>query len=332
MLQTKLSKTSQHKILFVVLGIVGLIIIIGSTVAVAQTDITFQTFRDSISQFVAHLGGSDLIVKVEHTQLPADGRSQSKIWITPINISSPFTANIIQGGGQIELLASEDDDILFVYTAGSDPGESVVVFAAGVLKQIVKIELIRSETPAVPTITSPPDKTQINNSKPEIVGTGSANTKIIITSNGKANTITRTDEHGRFQTHLDKPLYNGQHTLAAIAVNELGVQSDISNLVTITVKTNPAGIDKTNIRVIPSRAIVGESFAIFVPTSLNAAKVTIEIAGQIYELFDFNKTSVFTAVLPAPIEPGIYIGDIIVVDISGNINRFDQSISVTVIS
>ncbi|RLC37451.1 hypothetical protein DRH29_01845 [candidate division Kazan bacterium] len=332
MAQTKSPQANRHRILYIALGIIGLIILIGSTVAVAQTGVSLQTLKNSISQLAAHLGGSDLLVQVEHSQLPADGKSQSKIWVTPINTSSPLTANIIRGDGRVELLEHKDNNIQFIYTAGSNPGKSVIVFTSGILRQTTTIELIQSEVPPAPTITSPPDKSQINNSKPEIIGAGAQNTKIIITDNGKHNTITKTDEHGHFQTHLDKPLYNGQHTLAAIAINDLGIESATSNLVTITIKTDPAGIDRANIRIIPARVVAGESFAIFVPASLNAAKVTVEMAGQTYELFDFNKTSVFVATLPAPTEPGIYVGDVIVADVSGNISRFDNTISITVIS
>ena len=244
MAQTKSPQANRHRILYIALGIIGLIILIGSTVAVAQTGVSLQTLKNSISQLAAHLGGSDLLVQVEHSQLPADGKSQSKIWVTPINTSSPLTANIIRGDGRVELLEHKDNNIQFMYTAGSNPGKSVIVFTSGILRQTTTIELIQSEVPPAPTITSPPDKSQINNSKPEIIGAGAQNTKIIITDNGKHNTITKTDEHGHFQTHLDKPLYNGQHTLAAIAINDLGVESATSNLVTITIKTDPAGIDK----------------------------------------------------------------------------------------
>lgn len=331
---TKIKKyfTNQHQILWVVLSIVGLIIIIGSTIAVAQTGISLQSVRDYVSQFAAHLGGSNLYVQLERTQLPADGESQGKIWVTPINTNSPLTANIIRGEGVIKLSESEDDDIIFIYTAGSNPDEVKIMFVAGVLKETVSITLIHSETPSTPIITNPPDNTQINNSRPEVIGTGAKNTKIIITDNGETNTITRTDKHGRFQTHLDNPLYNGQHTLSAIAVNELGVRSPASALITITIKTNPARIDRKNIRTAPTNIIAGGSYGVFVPTSLNAKKVKVEIHGEIYELFDFNETSIFTGTLPAPLEPGVYVGNIIVTDVSGNINRFDSSISVSIIS
>src|SRR5680860_55697 len=208
---TKLKKLTKnrHNILWVVLSIVGLIIIVGSTIAVAQTGISFQSIQNGIGQFAAHLGGSNLIVQLERTQLPADGKSQSQVIVTPINTNTPLTANVSQGGGNVKLVGPENDNIIFIYTSGAIPGEVGIVITAGILKETVFITLLDVETPSAPVITNPPDNTQINNSRPEIIGTATNNTKIIITDNGETNTITRTDEHGHFQTHLDKPLYNG---------------------------------------------------------------------------------------------------------------------------
>ncbi|MFH0905696.1 MAG: hypothetical protein V1826_03195 [bacterium] len=334
--KARLRAQRPQTVLYGGLGIALVIVIVGSMVAVSQTGITWATIQHDTEQFVVRLGGANLIAQVDRTILPADGKSQSVIQITPLHTSNPITVNILKGGGQIEQQTTPTGEatntIRFTYIAAGEPGDVIIRFRSGALEQLVAIKLVQAVAPTPPAITSPPDKTLVSSGQPEVIGTGPVSTKIIVTDNGETNTTTQTDERGNFQTHLEKPLYNGQHTLGATAVSPLGMLSPTSNLVTITVKTDPVQLDQVNIRITPKKVVAGSSFGLFVPASLNAAKVVVEIAGGSYQLFDYNKSSIFSAALPAPDQPGTYLGDLIVTDNSGNSTRFAKVVNLVVVS
>jgi len=265
-------------------------------------------------------------------KLPADGKSQTTITAKLINSQVQVTASIIRGDGQIVRGESTGGKTEFTYTAGGQVGKTDILVKAGSLEEAITIELAEAVKPAAPQITNPPDGSEIKDPYPTINGTGPANIKVLITNNGNSNTTTSTNDQGQFKVKLEQPLYSGRHTLTAVAVSDLGVASDLSNLVTITVTTNPITLDVANIRIIPRNILVSESFAVFVPTSLNTTKVLVEIAGQTYELFDYNKSSVFTNTLPAPDQPGVYVGNIVLVDVANNSSRFEKAIRISVTS
>ncbi len=318
--------------MFVIGGLLGIIIIAGSILAAQQAGFSLAGVSRGLGQIIGHIGGANLIVTPGSLKMPADGKSQATIEAKLTSSKVKVTAQLISGDGQITRGDTESDTTTFVYTAGGKVGQTTLLIKAGTLEETVEIELAEAVQPTTPAITSPPDGSEINDSRPLVSGTGPAKTKITITNNGSPNTSTTTDDAGHFQVQLERPLYNGKHTLAAIAVSELGVASPPSNLVTVTVSTEPITLDSANIRLVPSSVTTGSSFAVFVPTSLNTTKVLVEIAGQTYELFDHNKSSVFIGTLPAPDEPGVYMGNILLVDAAGNSTRFEKLLRLSVTS
>nr|AQS30629.1 hypothetical protein [uncultured bacterium]AQS31151.1 hypothetical protein [uncultured bacterium] len=319
-------------LLYSAIGLAVIIIIGGSIWGLNQSGVNGRQMFYRISQFTTRLFGFNLLVKVDRTTLPADGQSQTTITATLIHLRQTVTASIIQGDGQIQRTPTTENPYQFTYTAGTNPGEVIILVKAGALEQTVKITLAVATIPATPIIISPPDGSAIDTPKPELSGTGLPNTKIIITDNGAVNTTTTTDTNGQFRVHLTEPLYNGQHTLSATAVSDLGINSPISNLVTVTVKTEPVKLDTSNIRISPNRAVAGSSFGLFVPASLNTTKVIAEFEGKTYELFDHNQSSIFTGTLLAPNQPGAYSISLVLTDQAGNTSRFDQIVRLTVIS
>ncbi|AKM84520.1 TPA: hypothetical protein DHW58_00745 [Patescibacteria group bacterium] len=319
-------------ILYSAIALAVVIVIVGSIVAVAQSGISGRQVFSQINQTLTRVLGWNLVVKVDRDTLPADGQSQAVITVTPTRSRQTVTASLIQGDGNIARTPSADQPYIFTYTAGTTTGKTLILIKSGSIEQTVTITLAEATIPATPVLTSPPDGVAIDTPKPEVVGTGLPNIKIIITNNGTVNTTTHTDANGQFRVHLDEPLYNGQHTLSAVAVSDLGISSPVSNLVTITVQTAPVKLDTANIRLVPSRPIAGESFGLFVPSSLNTAKVVAELEGRSFELFDHNDSSIFTGTLPAPEQPGTYSISLTATDLAGNTSRFDRLIRLTVVS
>ncbi|MDD5606075.1 MAG: Ig-like domain-containing protein [Patescibacteria group bacterium] len=317
--------------LYFVLGAVFVVVIAGSVVGLNQAGFSFAEAVNNLGQAFSRIGGADLVVTVQDHTLPADGKSQTIIYAKTVGSQATITASLLQGSGTIQKATSDNSEQTnFLYTAGSQLGTVEILIQSGSLRQSVTIQLAEATTPAAPAIVSPVDGSTISESYPIISGTGPANTKIIITNNGNQNTIAQTDESGNFSIKLTKPLYNGQHTLAATTMNELKITSPLSNLVTITVKTAPAKLDTKNIRISPSPALAGEAFGVFVPASLNASRVVIEFDSQEFELFDHNESSIFTGTLPAPLESGVYFGNIVLTDEAGNSTRFEEALRVPV--
>lgn len=321
-----------RRVLAVLGAILAVVIISGSIIAAQQAGFSFASLSRGLGQAIGRIGGANLVVTTGSAKLPADGKSQTTLTAELINSQTRVTASIISGDGQIARGESTDGKTKFTYTAGGQVGKTNILVKAGSLEETITIELAEAAKPAAPKITDPPDGSEIKDPYPTISGTGPANTRVLITNNGNSNTTASTNDQGQFKVKLERPLYNGQHTLTAVAVSDLGVASDPSNLVTITVATNPITLDVANIRIVPRTILVGESFAVFVPTSLNTTRVLVEIASQTYELFDYNKSSVFTNTLPAPDQPGVYVGNIVLVDIANNSSRFEKAIRISVTS
>lgn len=317
--------------LYVILGALLVVVIAGSIVGLNQAGFSFAETLGNWGQSISRIGGADLVVTTDDTVLPADGKSQTTIYAEAVGSRAEITASILQGTGTISRVATDSQTKTnFLYTAGPQLGQVEILVQSGGLKQTVIIQLAEAITPSAPAITSPTDGATLSESYPTVSGTSAPDTKVIITNNGSQNTMTQTDASGNFSVKLTQPLYNGQHTLAAIALSPLKVQSPLSNLVTVTVKTTPATLDVRNLRISPNPAIANEVFGVFVPASLNAAKMIVEFNQQIFELFDHNQSTIFTGSLPAPLESGVYFGNIVVTDEAGNVTRFEQVLRVPV--
>ncbi len=309
-----------------------LLILVGSLVAFNQAGFTFVAFASYVNETVSRLAGSNLIVKVDQTVLPADGKTSTTIHATNTNPDIPITAELVSGGGSIKTSTISSGNATFTYTTGKSIGEVSIIIISGSLTQTLNLSLKEALIPATPTLVAPSDGSTTNNPYPEVSGTGPANTKILITDNGNTNSTTRTDSKGNFRFVLEKPLYGGKHTLAAIAQSDLGVISIVSNLCTITVKVEPVKLDFSHIKTSPTRVVAGNSFGLFVPASLNTSRMTAELQGKTFEMQDFHKTSIFTGTLPAPEQAGVVTINLVAYDLAGSPTKFDKALSILVVS
>ncbi len=325
-------KSSPRRIIVLATGGAVLLILIGSLVAFNQAGFTFAAFASYINEAVSRLAGADLIVKIDQTILPADGKTSTSIHATNTNLDMPITAELVSGGGSIKTSATSPGSATFTYTTGESIGEVSIVITSGSLTQSLELSLKEAVTPATPTLVAPTDGSTTNNPYPEVSGTGPVNTKILITDNGNINSTNQTDDKGSFRFTLEKPLYGGKHTLAALAQSELGVLSVVSNLSTITITAEPVKLDLTHTKTSPTRVVAGDSFGLFVPASLNTSRVTAELQGKTFELQDLHKTSIFTGTLPAPEQAGIVTINLVAYDLAGTATKFDKALSVLVIS
>lgn len=325
-------KASPRRIIIFATGGAVLLILVGSLIAFNQAGFTFAAFAGFINETVSRLAGSDLIVKVDQTVLPADGKSSTLIHATNTNPDMLITAELVSGGGSLKTSATNPGSTTFTYTTGESTGEVSIIINSGSLTQTVKLSLKEAVIPATPVLVAPNDGSTTNNPYPEVSGTGPANTKILITDNGNTNSTTRTDDKGNFRATLEKPLYGGKHTLAAIAQSDLGVLSIVSNLATITVQAEAIKLDFSHIRTSPAKVIAGDTFGLFVPASLNTSRIVVELQGKTFELQDLHKTSIFTGTLPAPDQAGVTIVNLVAYDLAGSPTRFDKAASILVVS
>lgn len=331
MKSSKFPSSSPRRIIIFAVSGAALIIIAGSVFALNQAGIGLAAFAGIVSETVSRLAGANLIVKVDRTTLPADGSASTIIHVTTTNQDLPVTAQVI-GGGRITNTSTTASETQFTYTAGTVTGLATIEIHSGSLTETVEINLAEAVTPTAPILTSPTDRATTTNPIPEVSGTGPANTKILITTNGTENTTTQTDGSGNFKVVLAKPLYGGQHTIAAIAISDIGVQSPVSNLITITIETEAVKLDTNHIRVSPNHPVANGSFGLFIPVSLNTSRVTAELQGRTFELTDLHKTSVFTGTLASPEQAGTYSIDLTLFDLAGTATHFDRAYSILVVS
>jgi len=327
-----LPSRSPRRIIILALSGAVLLILAGSLIALDQIGIGPAVFASYVSETVSRLAGANLVVKVDRTVLPADGKTTTTIHATNTNQTLPITARLITGSGSLNPDSNQPGNATFTYTTPAQPGIVEIEVSSGSLTETIILTLKEALSPTTPVLVAPADKSTSTNPKLEVSGTGPANTKILLTDNGTLNTTTKTDANGNFRVLLEKPLYAGQHTLAAIAQTDLGVNSTVSNLTTVTIVTEPVKLDSSHIRLSPSRPVAGDSFGLFIPVSLNTARVTAEFQGRTFELTDLHQTSVFTGTLPAPEQAGAYSINLTLFDLANTATKFDQAVNVLVVS
>ena len=321
-----------RRAILLTIGGAVLIIALGSVIAIVQTNTNLAALFQQLGESVVRFGGANLTTKIDRSELPADGRTQTVIEVSTYRVNDDnIKAKVVSGSGQIAPHPASPDN-RFVYTAGSEAGPVVIAITAGTITDEITLNLIAPGEVKKTTLVAPPDASQTNDPRPEVAGTGPALSKVIITDNGNQNTVTRTNDQGVFKTLLDKPLYNGPHTLTATVVNELDTAIETSNPVNITVQTDPVKIDSDNIRTSPSRLIANSSFGLFIPVSRNTAKVIVELENVKYDLLDTHGSSVFSNILPTPPQAGVYFGNLVLYDTGGNETRFDKLLRLTVFS
>lgn len=310
----------------------ALVLILGGTgYAFSQTNLGFGAFFENIPATFNRWRGLQLSVKVDHPTLPANGLSQTKITVITNQTKAEVDAEITSGEGKLDR-HPDDPDHQFVYTASRAPGPVKLTFTSAGMSAEVTINLTESEEPRPPTIVDPPNNSKTNNPKPDVAGTAVPGMRVVITTDGLENVIVRADDQGVFKTTLAKGLGNGQHTISATQLNELNQAGATSNLVTLTIEADPIKVSTEHIRTSPRQIIAGQSFGVFIPVSLNASRVVVELGDQSFELTNPHNSSVFSGVLPSPDAAGVYFANLVVYDAGDNPARFDNLLQFSVVS
>lgn len=309
-----------------------IIIILGSLFALNTTPNSLSSIGSSILGKLDFLTHSNLVVKIDHTKLAANGTSQTSITASHPYLDSPITASVVSGSGTINKTSQTKEKASFTYTSGTQAGPVEILFELNNIKETVTLELLDAVAPASPQILNPPTNSSTNLLKPEIIGTGPADTRITISNNGQINTTTRTNANGVFRAKLDKALTNGDQTITATAINDLDIASQPSAPILLKVESEPLKYDANNIRLSPDKILAGSSFAPFIPVSLNTEKVLVELEGSTYQLSDPNDVSIFSRSLPAPAEAGSYSATLILVDAADIPTRFEGALQFTVVT
>ena len=329
MKRTKVIKP-QRKIFIVSLSL-ALLILVASGIWALTGGTNWNNVTDKINESLNTLTETNLVIKTDKTRLAANGLSQTKITAQYPKAIGDITAEVTAGSGTIQKQNQVESAAIFTYTSGTVPGSVEITFKANTITERLYLELHDPTAPTAPQILSPTAGSSTNILKPEIIGTGPANTRIIISNNGQPNTSTTTDSKGAFKVRLERALTDGEQTLTAVSINDLDIGSPNSNSVTISVKTEPLTYDRNNIRVSPSPVVANQSFGIFIPVSLNTEKVQIEFQDTTYELTDFNGSSIYSKTLPAPTNPGSYSANLLLIDAADGVTRFDGAIQITVV-
>lgn len=304
-------------------------ILIGSYLAF-NGSASFANVSDKLLDSLDSLTSTNLIIKADKVKLAANGQSQTTIVASHPNPPTPITARIVNGSGAITKLSEQATSAKFTYTSGLSVDPVRIEFTTGNIIESIDLELLAATPPPAPQLLSPPNNSSGSQLRPEIIGTGPVDTRIAISVNGQINTTSRTDKQGSFHIRLEKALGNGQQNITAVAINELDIVSNVSNTLVLQIQSQPMTYDAQHIRITPDRIIANESFAVFIPASLNTEKVLVELEGTTYQLIDSNGSSIFSRTLPSPANAGSYTANLILVDPANNQSRFDNVLRFTV--
>ncbi|MEA1909494.1 MAG: hypothetical protein U9M89_00480 [Patescibacteria group bacterium] len=174
------------------------------------------------------------------------------------------------------------------------------------LFEIVRIETYDPTPPQSPKITAPTNGTLLSTATPVISGEGHKNGQVEIYTDGSLNTIIDIGDKVQFSAKLAKPLRNGKHTISSKSITSYGAISNLSETINIEVQTPDPEIDLDNLKITPNPVKSLASFWIFVPASSQITSIDLTLDGTKTTLQDSNQSSIFSGVIQAPKNPGIY--------------------------
>lgn len=317
-----------------VLGLVGLVLVVG------------------IISFV-HAGGKNAIgkswlgwflpsfsleLKPQAAYLPADGSSTLAIDI----IAKDKRHQLLDGAGIEVTIEHSQGDLTNSPHPPSEVSKQVLLRAPTQpqlitvqatfrgIRQTTTIEAFDPQPPATPALKAPTDGAIITTATPTLSGQAPAGTKVEAYTDDQQNAILPVDDSGNFAGPLTQALKRGKHSLKILTINKYGVRSKATSPITIDIRTPDPEIDTANLRIKPNPAKAGEVFYIFVPVSSNTQSVKLILEGSPHELTDRNKSSIFSAALRAPLDPGLYPLSLIVTNPGGDSTYIENITSLRV--
>ena len=290
--------------------IIALLLVVVGTISFVYADGVTVLYRTWLSLVTPHI---QFEIKPEKTIIPAGSNQQIYIDIQLKNSKGQLLdgSHIIVAilSGQAELTPSEktpaDVSKRLILQAPAQPQTISLSFTYKHLSKTLVIDAYDATPPAAPTIKTPADGTNFTTATPNISGSAPADQAVEIYADGILNTTTETKD-GVYTVNLQKALKRGAHRLYAVTLNKYSIRSIASPAITINIQTPDPEIDLTNLRLRPNPVGAGTTFQIFVPISSNTKAVQLVLDTSQYPLQDSSKSSVFSGVIPAPKNPGVY--------------------------
>ena len=201
--------------------------------------------------------------------------------------------------------ASADASKRLWLRAPSQPQLIALTFNYKHLEEHLTIEAYDPTPPVVPIIKAPVTGTNFTTATPTISGETVDNNPVEIYVDGILNSTIRS-ENNKFSGPLATALKRGKHKLTAAAVNKYGIRSMFTTAITIDIQTPDPEIDLVNLLIKPNPVKAGNTFQIFVPISSNTRSVQLVFDGTNYPLQDSNNSSVYSGIVHAPRNTGLY--------------------------
>lgn len=310
----------KHRLGFSLVAAVLLVIV--GTISFVYADGLIILYRSWVALTTPRL---QFEIQPEKTTLPADGTTQIYIDARLKNSQgqlldgSDITVTIISGQTDITKVDPPPADVSRRILLRA-PDQPQIITLSFVYKHLVKnlaIDIFDPTPPTAPVIKAPANGTSFTTATPVFAGEAPINTKVAIYADANFNTALEVTAAGTFSGPLQAPLQRGKHRIHAVTINKYNIQSGVSPSLVIDVQTPDPEIDLTNLRIKPNPVPAGEAFQIFIPISSNTKAVQLVLDNQLYPLRDTNQSSVFSGVIPAPKNPGIYRLSLIITTDSG---------------
>jgi hypothetical protein len=176
-----------------------------------------------------------------------------------VNTATPTVAGVDGEPGSTITVKDEDGNVLCTTTAGADGSWSCTVttpFDEGVHSLVVTATdsegnesnasdpitiVVKTTPPDAPVITEPAEGDWVNTDTPTVAGENGEPGSTITVKDEDGNVLctTTAGADGSWSCTPTSPLPEGEHTLSVTATDPAGNESEVSDPVTITVKTTP---------------------------------------------------------------------------------------------
>jgi hypothetical protein len=311
--KTTLVKKPSHK-LAPRIGLNLLVVILLATIGIISfvyADGLSIIYRSWMSLVIPRI---QFNITPENSIIPANGLAQIYIDIQLKNNQdqlldgTEITAAIISGQTELTVATITPTNISkrVLLRAPNQPQLITLAFSYKHLTKNIAIEAFDPTPPSLPTLTAPTNNAIFNTATPLISGQAPVSTQVEIYIDTGLNSTLEVDKTGNFSHPLEQAIRRGRHTLTAATINKYGIRSAISSAINIDIQTPDPEIDLSNLRITPNPVKAGETFRIFIPVSADTKAVSLELDKVQYPLQDANKSSVFSGVIPAPKNPGLY--------------------------
>jgi len=253
-------------------------------------------------------------IQPENNIIPANGITQIYIDVRLKNTQdqlldgTDIVVTALSGQADITKPTATPADVSkrILLRAPSQPQLIALAFTYKHLTKNIAIEAFDPTPPTTPTVTVPTNNAIFNTATPIISGQAPVGTKVEIYVDAGLNSTLEIDKSGGFSGSLQQAIKRGKHKITATAINKYGIRSSVSPTINIDIQTPEPEIDLSNLRIKPNPVKAGDTFRFFIPVSSDTKTVDLLLDNARYPLQDTNQSSVFSGIIPAPKNPGLY--------------------------